>query len=181
MAFKRPVKKTAPKRKAPARRKSRYHGIKATQPRSSIPHVGDYLFRIVDVDEGRNPKTGKDSVKADLEVVEIDEGNTKHSVGEVVRAIFGVSSVLGAGEYKAFTMAGAGFEDEDEYDAFDPEGDFLEAVVGEINEYSEEYGEKPLVDRHVACSVMRGNDTPDGTDYYRVYSWEVVEDCITEG
>jgi hypothetical protein len=151
----------------PAKKKSRYAGIKAAQPRDPMPHVGEYIFRVLEVAEGHNPGKGTDSHKKTLEIVELD-GTDQHAVGDsvvVIDLINGKGGPAGLGRVKAFTMAAAGFEDEEAYDAFDPDGEYIDSTCTEGG---------PLTGRLVACKVTRGNTVPDSTDYYRVYAWAPV-------
>lgn len=153
----------------PAKKKSRYAGIKAAQPRDGMPHVGEYIFRVGLIEEGHNPGKGSDSHKKTLTIADLDDtGREHHTEGDnvmVVDIINGKGGPSGLGRVKAFTMAAAGYEDEDEFDAFDPDGEFIDASCAEGG---------PLTDRLVACKVTRGNTTADGNDYYRVYAWSVV-------
>lgn len=157
--------------RAPAKKKSRYAGIKASTPRDSMPHIGEYILRVINIEEGHNPGKGTDSHKKSLEIVELDETAEKnHTAGDhvmVVDLISGKGGPTGLGRVKAFTMAAAGFESEEEYDAFDPDGEFIDSTCVEGG---------PLTGRLVACKVTRGNPTPDGNDYYRVYAWATVDE-----
>ena len=162
----------------PAKKKSRYAGIQAAQPRDPMPHVGVYRFRVLACEEGHNPGKGHDSFKIKLEIVDLEPTNTHHKVGQSVSAIFLVSGPggqAGLARTKAFVMAAAGFENEAEYDAFDPDGEFIDACAGAQNEYAAR-GDT-ILGRLVDCEVIRGNDIPGGTDYYRDFAWGVVPDA----
>jgi hypothetical protein len=170
---------TKPAAKTPGTKKkvSRYAGIKASAPRDPMPVVGTYRFKWLSCEEGFNPGKGSSSFKVHLEVVSIDAGGEDHVAGQTVFFVQGISGKgqdAGLGRVKAAVMATAGFEDEDEFDAFaGEEGEFLEAVTGEANEYSTDG--QPLIGRLVDCQVTRGNARDDG-DYYREFAWAVVAD-----
>lgn len=160
----------------PAARKSRYAGIQAAQPRHPIPHAGVYRFRVLGCEEGSNPGKGTESFKAHLEIIEIDGHNPNHNIGDhvvMIQLLTGAAGPFGLARVKAFVMAAAGYADESEFDAFDPQGGFIDAIVGAANEYSAR-GDT-IVGNLVDCQVLRGNPTPDGSDYYRDYAWGVVE------
>lgn len=161
---------------APAgKKKSRYAGIQAAQPKDPMPHVGVYRFRVLECTEGHNPGKGTDSFKATLEIVDLEESNTHHSAGQrvvFIQLLSGKGGPAGLARSKSFVMAAAGFEDEAEFDAFDPNGEFIDACVGASNAYSER-GDT-IIGRLVDGEVLRGNTTPDGLDYYREFAWGVV-------
>ncbi len=156
------------------KRRSRYAGIEASAPRDPMPTAGDYRFRVTECVEGHNPGTGTDSFKVKLEVVESD-GSDANSEGENVLALFLVSGKggqAGLSRVKSFVMAAAGYDDEEAFNEFDPEGEFIDSCTGAQNEFSDMGG---VAGRLVDCRVTRGNATPTG-DYYREYSWAPVGD-----
>jgi hypothetical protein len=168
--FQRPVAGAAPQKK-----KSRYAGIQAAQPKDPMPHAGEYRFKVLGCEEGHNPGKGTDSFKAKLEIVALDDGNTHHRVGDTVvfiQLLTGKAGPAGLARTKSFVMAAAGFDDEAAYDAFDPDGEFIDAQTGAQNEYAAR-GEL-IAGSLVDCKVIRGNPTPDGVDYYREFAWFVV-------
>lgn len=163
-----------PKAARPAKKVSRYAGISAAQPREPFPMPGEYLFKVIGMVEGHNPGKGTDSVKVKLEVIE-SEGEEANKVGAtvaMVEVVTGGGAAQALSRVKAFVMACAGFEGEDEYDAFDPDGEFIEACLGASNEYAAD--ERLAVGRLVAAQVTRGRSRDDG-DFYRNYAWGVVE------
>lgn len=160
-----------PAAKAPAKPRSRWAGIKAAQPRDPFPHAGVYRFRIVSNEEGFNPGTNNASFKAHLEIVAQGDGQTMHNVGDAVMALFMLSTTAGQSRAKAYVIAGAGFEDEESYDAFDPDGEFIDAVLGHQNARSEDAA--AFAGRLVDCVVSKGKETGEG-DYYREYAWSPV-------
>lgn len=173
--FQRPAP-ARPAAATPARR-SKYAGIQAAQPRDPMPAEGMYRFRVLSVDEGHNPKTGNDSFKTRLEIIELDEHAAQHHrEGDVVFMGWitsGKGGASGLSRVKSFVMAAAGYTDESAYDAYDPDGGFIEACLGAANEYAER-GET-ILGAEVLCRVTRGNPTPDGADYYRECDWSPAE------
>lgn len=166
--FKRPAAAGAGAAKGAARvKKSKYAGVSAAAPRDPMPHAGTYRFRIVGCEPGFNPGSGTESFKAKLEIVDLDEEAAQHhETGDTVVAIFltsGKGAQAGLARVKSFVMAASGYEDEDEFNDFDPDGEFIDAC---------ESGDH-LPGRLVDAQVTRGKDR-EGGDYYREYSWGVV-------
>ena len=152
-------------------KKSRYAGVKAMAPRDPMPTAGEYRFVVLACEEGYNPGTGNESFKATLQVEE-SEGLEANKAGDscvFIQLVSGGSGQFGLARVKSFVMAAAGYEDEAEYDAYDPEGEFIDACTGKANAYSER-GES-IVGRKVLCRVTKGKPTPDGLDYYREFEW----------
>ncbi len=158
------------------RRRSKYSGIKASEPKDNMPTCGDYRFRVSNVVEGYNEEEDRESFKITLEVVDSD-GSDANKPGDSVFVVFitsGKGGRFGLERVKSFVMAAAGYDDDDEdaYDEFDPEGDFIDSCTGTANDFSDMGG---VTGRLVECRVTRGNATPDG-DYYREYKWAPVDD-----
>jgi hypothetical protein len=133
-----------------------------------MPFEGSYRFRVLATDAGHNPGTGTESFKTRLEVV-ASEGPNANAEGDKCVAVFltsGKGGPSGLARVKRFVMFAAGYENDDTYDEFDPEGDFIDACEagGE---------ESPLAGRFVECDVQRGRSRDDG-DYYREYAWSLV-------
>jgi hypothetical protein len=164
--------KPAANAKAPPKPRSRWAGVKAAQPRDSFPHAGTYRFRVVSCEEGFNPGTNNASFKAHLEIVAQADGQTMHADGDTVLALFMLSTAAGQSRAKSFVIAASGHEDEASYDEFDPDGEFIDAVLGHANARSADAAS--FAGRLVDCRVSKGKDTGDG-DYYREYEWSVVE------
>lgn len=150
--------------KSPPARKSKWAGVKSSKPRDPIPHKGDYRFRLVRGEPGR---TGE-WFKVILSIEDQAEGQTKHDLGDEVAILFRTIDDAGQSRCKAFFVAVAGFEDDAAYDEFDPDG-------AKIDAFFERGEDSELAGRLVDCSVRRGKDTPDGSDYYREFEWAPVE------
>jgi hypothetical protein len=123
---------------------------------------------------------GKSSVKADLEIV-LTDGECANAIGDKVVTIemMGNTGLPGERRTKAFILAAAGYEGDADFDAFNPDGEFIDAVLGEANDFSAAFP-ATIVGRLVYVNVMRGNDVVDKTskqptgDFYREYEWGVV-------
>jgi hypothetical protein len=168
MAFGNFPKAAATTTKAAGKAKSRYAGISAATPRNPMPDVGEYLVKFLTVEEGFNPGKGRTSYKANLEIMAVADPAKQDLVGKVVFVTHNTGTAAGLSNTKAMVMAGAGYDDEAEYDAFDPDGLFIEACSGTANEYS---ARGTLIGRLTYVQVMRGGATPDGQDYFRNYGW----------
>ena len=175
-----------------AKKKSRYAGAQASRPRDPMPYEGVYVFRIVSNEEGYNQGSGTDSHKKTLQIVELDEAAAKyHAIGDsvlVVDLVSGKAGPSGIGRVKAYMMAAAGFDDEAEYNDFDPDGEFIDSASSAGG---------PIEGRFVACKVTRGNlvfsrvENEDGSiskipvidprtgeqDYYRQCLWSTVDEA----
>lgn len=167
-----PAKATATK----ARKQSRFAGSTPSANRDPMPFEGTYRLKLVQAEEGVNPKNMCSSGKFYFEIVDLDEqGAEHHKVGGrvfITERITGDGAIAGHSRITAMVVALGGFEDFDEYQAFDPDRYFIDAVLGEDNEYSTDG--QPLIGRFVDVQVTRGKDTADGSDWYRVYSWDIV-------
>lgn len=176
--FNRPVAK--PVVEAPKKHR-RFGGIRAASGQTDIPRVGVYRFEVLAITEGHNEQTEDDSFKISLRIVTIFDGGEGHAENEAVIVplkLTGKAGKFGRAEAKSFVMAAAGFEDEAEYDEYDPDGDFIEACLGDDNAYSNR-GDT-LVGRLVDGEIKRGKDRADG-DYWRRYTWGVVPDSEQAG
>jgi hypothetical protein len=160
---------------------SRFAGVQATQARDPMPVCGTYRFRVVDMCEGFNQGADTYSAKATFEIVQVFEGGEDRALGAhckigdqvfVVFLITGKAGPSGRSRTKAMCMGCAGFDDEAEYNAFDPKGFFIDACLGRSNEYSKEG--HPVIGRLVDCQVTRGKTIEGGPDYYREYAWAAV-------
>lgn len=175
-------KRAAPAAAKPAVRgpkRSRFAGVKTLEPRAEMPEVGIYRFRIDAAEEGFNQGTGNQSAKFSLTVVGVADGT--HQVGDTVKFVellTGKGGQFGVARLKGFVMTAAGYDDEAAYDEWDPNADFLEAVLGASNEFSERGC--TIIGRLIDGEVKRGKDvinpqTGAATgDWYRIYTWMAV-------
>lgn len=187
--FKRPAAATKPANAPAGKRRSKYGGVKANTPQDPMPFPGLYRFRVLECAEGQNPGKGTDSFKTKLEIVAFEGPEVIDAVGDEVFVGWvtsGKGGPSGLGRVKAFVIGTAGYDDEAEYDEFDPDGEFIDACVGSRNDYSE--AGLTIIGRLVDCEVTRGNPVIDSKtnevktgrdgkpDFYREYAWAPVED-----
>lgn len=165
--------------KTPAKKKgSRWAGVKSAQPSAPMLEVGDggvarYRLRYLRSEATENDGTGNETHKAYFNV-EVSEGPTPEGTEVVVlNVINGKAKSSGLARVKAQTVAIAGHEDDETYDELDPDGELIDAMLGEANQFGED-GD-PMAGRLVDTQVTRGKDTAKG-DYYRQYDWAVVSD-----
>jgi hypothetical protein len=160
----------------PAAKKSRYAGINAASPRDPIPEAGEYRLRVIDIQEGYNEGAGTTSYKPTFEIVATSGPHKEGASVLIPWVVDGAKNAKANRErVKAFVMAAAGYEDEEEYNAFESDGEFIDSTAGAANDYS---GVATLIGRLVDVEVRKGNDVvkddkPTG-DYYREYAWVVV-------
>ena len=77
-------------------------------------------------------------------------------------------------EVKGLLMALTECPDLDSYQELDPEGGLLDAFLGDENEFSDHIDS--YIGSRVHIRVTRGNDTRDGTDYYREHAFSPAEE-----
>lgn len=192
MAFGDKFNRSAPAKPAAqvgGKRRSKYGGVKAAEPRDPVPFPGIYRFRVVSVEEGHNRGRGTDSFKVSLEICQTLGDEVLDKPGDTVSAFWltsGPAGPSGLSRVKSFVMAAAGYDDESEYDAFDPDGEFIDACAGQRNEYAD--AGLTIVGRYVDCEVTRGNPVVDRDtkevkigrdgkpDFYREFAWSPCTD-----
>lgn len=188
----------APKQNAPgAKRSMKYGGVPSAGNRSPFPHQGDFRFRVKSARGGNNGDY--DFVNVELEVISYEphataerakDGGPMHKPGDIVgfhQFYSGNCEKTGVPRLKLFTRAAAGFDNDADFEAcleehareFVVESDpvdwslVLEAI-GEFRELTEKG--ITVIGRLVDATVGRGKDMPDGSDWYRNYSWRPVPD-----
>lgn len=175
-----PNNKFAPKAGAakPAQTKvkpSRYGTFKPKPDGEPMADFGDQRFRLLSIDESRNPGTGKESIKVKVEALPYE--GSPHEPGTALLLLF-MRTPAGESEFKRLCMAFAGYEEQEEYLAFDPEGYFFDACTGDSNAYAEQAA--AMIGRVADCRVAKGNPTGKMVngepDYYRDFTWAVVPD-----
>ena len=171
--------KRTTKAPAPARRRvSRYKGIEAGEARVPLLPAGDYLLEVASHEEKQKHTGAKTWAICTFLVIDSD-GLEAAKPGEQGAASFCVDTAPGLKEFKRYAIAMSGHETEDEYDDFDPEGEFMDALFGEQNDMSSQA--KAAIGTRVAVSITRGRDVTDDHgqstgDYYREYRWDVAGD-----
>jgi len=159
---------------------SRYKGAKGRKTNPEFPQVGTYLLEVVSNREEISKKSKNFAFVADLKILEIIDGGDTHRVGEVVRFrvnTSGSGANYGVNDVKSYVMAASGIDDEESYDAFDPEGFFIDLVGGNVHPGNEEYRKRgdSIIGQQVRAKVSKGADRQDG-DWYRNWQFSAVED-----
>lgn len=168
----------AGKAKPPKAKATKAKGMGALEAsRNPMPQVGTSRFRLLEVEEGINPATNKASLKLKVEALDLD--GSPHSAGDEFTLVF-MRTAPGERDYKQAVAGFAGYDEIDEYGAFDPNGELFSALVGEDNDYNEEAA--AMIGRVCDVKVSRGGDCidrvtkePNG-DFYRAYKWTPVGD-----
>lgn len=163
----------------PTTHQSIWKGVQSADGRDPMLLVGDYVVRITENDLGENPNTQDRSFKGHYEVVWAADGSGSR-VGEsaaFIQKLTGKSGNYGRSRTKSYVVASAGYPDDASFDAFDPEGEFIDAVVGASNKYLQAFP-NTIKGRLVRVRVSKGNDVTDNGqptgDYYREYSWSPI-------
>jgi hypothetical protein len=150
-----PRQQPAAQTAAPSRNK--YAGIAAAKPQTPIIPEGMYRVRVAEFAESP-PTPGKDTwqtVTFEIVATAIGDAQPGESYA-MLNAVTGKAGLSGQSRMKAFAMAAAGYDDEQQFNA------------------SAFEHESQLIGRLVDVKVTRGNPTKDGTDYYREFAWGVV-------
>lgn len=148
-------------------------GTQAADNKFPLPQVGSYRLRVVETYVTSNPRSGG-WFHADFEVVDTSN-HEAHPIGSKVsylQGFTGKSEAVGKPKIKRFCMVAVGCEEQAEYDAWDPQEDLPNAACGEANAF----GEQPLAGRILDAEVARGKDKPGGTDWFRDWSFLIVQD-----
>lgn len=168
--------KKAPKAKA---KTSRWAKVKASEDRTPIIARGEYTA----LHKGARIKDESGTWGVVTFEVITAKGDDATQPGEEGVMLQGMDDKynIGLGKIKKYVMALIGCADEDDYDEFDPDGEFLDAVFGEFPEDEERAAElaaqvaEMCTDREIHFKVRRGKDTADGSDYYREFTWTTNE------
>lgn len=140
-----------------------------------------YRVRFESAEEVVSPKPdGNDSIKLYVVVVSKDD-EAPTPVGTRVLVLH-MQSTYGRADFNEAVVAFAGYDADDETDlnaylAFDPDGHFFAAAVGDANDYRAEA--EALVGR--VADVQVGYKKDDGKGgYYRTIRWAPVADDAEE-
>lgn len=177
--FNRPAATPAAK-PAPAQR-ARYGGIQAAAPRDPMPQPGVYRVRVEQFEEGELVQ-GKDtqSVRLTIEVLESQGGDPEGARLFIPFRVVGKGATQGRGRMKAFVIAACGYEDEASYDAYDPDGFGLDALLGYAAPAP--FGGKTIVGREVYLEVTKGNAMKDPEtglptgEFFANYAWSPAQE-----
>jgi hypothetical protein len=141
-----------------AARKSKWAGVKSSQPKDPVLHAGTYRLEILDPEPGR---TGQ-WFKPHFRIVAQADGQVIHADGDEVLVLLNTTTDAGRESIKNFLVAGSGYEDDEQYAAADPDDSDLVAYVGGLR------------GRFVDVRVKRGKDFVNKNgeqDYYRECDW----------
>lgn len=158
--------------KAKPKKKASRFGGEDPADRPPLLEEGDSRVRLVSIEEGHNPGTGNDSFKIKFQPLDFED--SPHSSSDSEHSAVYMDTGRGKKEFKEAIRAFAGYDDADEYEAFDPEFEFFEAVLGADNDFTAEA--EQLIGRVADVRVTKGGTTKDGLDWYRRYEWAVVAD-----
>jgi hypothetical protein len=172
--FNKPADAAKGKAKTPPAKKKKSSRFAGEDPADRPPMLeeGDSRVRLVAIEEGHNPGTGNDSFKVRFQPVDFD--GSPHSSADGEHSAVYMDTGRGRKEFKEAIRAFAGYDDEAEYDAFDPESEFFEAVLGQDNDFTAEA--EQMIGRVADVRVTKGGATRDGLDWYRRYQWAAVAD-----
>lgn len=185
----------APKQNTGGKRSMKYGGVPSAGNRAPYPHEGNYRVRVKGGREGDNGKLR--FVAVDLEVISYEpapsaqrtkSGEPMHKPGDIVgysQFYTGNCQSTGEPRLKLFTRAAAGFDNDQDFEAFCEEharefvvdGDPTDwALVAELHGEFPELTEKgvSVIGRIVDTTVTRGGEMKDGSDWYRNHSWRPV-------
>lgn len=149
-----------------AAKKSPWAGVKSAAPRSPMLNAGhEYDLEILSYEETRNPGTGTESYKVTVKVIDSDDPKIKVG-GEAVVIFMKHGKALEAAQskLKALSVAAAGFASDEEYDAADPEGDYISNTFLGTGEN--------LLGQKVHAAVTQGKAIANKPgEYYQEIAW----------
>jgi len=146
-------------------------------PREPMMDEGDYLLERVSCEITQNPGKGNVTSKTIYKILDMCDSPKTVKVEDHVAVLFmlsGKGAAAGASRAKAMVVHVAGYDNDTEYDAFDPDGYYIDDFHGEL---PGDVGLEPLLwdGRKVAVNVRRGKSREDG-GWYREYTWFVADD-----
>lgn len=160
----------------PAR--SRWAGVQCAKDRDPKFNPGHYVVRVLSNEITIKPDhTRAETFHGKCEIVWAAEGSEDH-VGDQRVFWQPLSTSYAFERVKSYVVAAAGY-DEPSYDAFDPEGGFLDSVCGTVNPASQPYIDAGMtvVGRLVEVRVTRGREMLDPQtqqptgDHWREHKW----------
>lgn len=150
---------------------SKWGGIPSAQPRSPIlDNFGhDYDVELVSYEETRNPGKGTESYKVTIKILASDDPKVKVGSEAVILYMkHGKALETAMSKLKATSVAFAGMSSDEEYDAADPEGNFISNTFTQTGENL--IGEKAHVQVLQGAPRLDQNDNPTG-QYWPEYAW----------
>lgn len=151
---------------APAAAKSRWGGIKSREARDPLLQRGTYLVELVGAEITFNRKSGNETFQTTVKVLHAEPGSVSQADSQckILAIINGKSKDVGEGKVKAMSVAFAGYTSDDEYDAVDPEGAFIDETLNG----------RGFVGRTAIVEVT--DTTNDSGKVFQDYNWGVSED-----
>lgn len=105
-----------------------------------------------------------------------DTLHLKFSTPDGPRAVLlvcsGKSEAISMAKFMRFIMAAAGYRSPEEYEAFDPNFELPDAMLGASNSFAKRG--ITVIGRPVVAHVTRGKPTKDGADFYRDVVFEAA-------
>lgn len=146
--------------------KNPWAGVKSAAPRTPMLNIGhEYALEILSYEETRNPGTGTESYKVTVKVVDSDDDKIKNgSEAVVIFMKHGKALEAAMSKLKALSVAAAGFTSDEEYDAADPEGNYITNTFLGTGEN--------LIGQQVHAQVIQGSPIKDKPgEYYQEFVW----------
>lgn len=161
---------------AKPRRKGKWANVKAEDAKVPMPPPGDYKLEITNFE--RLTDSGNDTLRVTFKILGIASGGAAvgtmdQDVNEddecvVLFMISGDGARAGMSRFKSFMVTAAGFETEDDFDDFSPDGSFIDDCI-------DAEGEADIIGRELNGICRRGKPRKkEPEDYYRDWSWEVL-------
>jgi hypothetical protein len=164
---------TPPVAARPATAANPFANIPDRGPRDPLPETGNYRLKLTQFERGYNPGTRRESIKVHVEIAEVfsqSEG-APHAVGDSLLILLFFTDA-GLATLKQMVRCASKIATNEDYNAFDPDGEFINALFGASNDYSKR-GDTVVGDL-VDVRVMHGKPTDDG-GYFRDYQWSIVQ------
>jgi hypothetical protein len=147
--------------------RSKWGGVKSAMPRTPIlENFGkEYDLELVSYEETRNPNKGTETYKVTVKVIESDDPGMKPgSEAVILYSKHGKSLEAGMSKLKATSVAFAGFPNDEEYDAADPDGDFISNTFTGTGQN--------LIGEKAHVKVLRGQEKDNEPGkYWPEYEW----------
>lgn len=145
----------------------RWGGIKSHQPKEPLLGIGEYRVQLLGCEITFNRKSGNETFQTLVEVLDAVEGSAT-PVGSKVKLLMivnGKSKDIGEGRVKSMFVAFTGYGTDEEYDAADPQGSFIDQTLNGGG----------CIDRVADVRVTESGRSADGTKVFYEYEWSVPE------
>jgi hypothetical protein len=146
---------------------SKWGGVKSAMPRTPIlDNCGhEYDIELVSYEETRNPGKGTETYKVTVKIIDSDDPGLKPGDEAVILySKHGKALEAAMSKLKATSVAFAGFASDDEYDAVDPEGNFISNTFTGTGDN--------LIGERAHVKVIRGQEREkEPGKYWPEYDW----------